>query len=161
MPGLRKMRRMSRKERVLAWVWCRLVSLGLVPARFSGDPPIGPLALETIGRRSGLRRSFAVTWIELDGDRYLVSMLGEESAWVHNVRAAGGLATVRRGRRRQVRLEELPVEERSRVLQAWLRRTGVSSVPPKYLGVDRDAPIEAFETLAPRWPVFRMRHLSA
>jgi hypothetical protein len=58
-----------------------------------------------------------------------------------------------------VKLEELPVEKRPRVLQAWLRRTGVSSVPPKYLGVARDAPIEAFEALAPRWPVFRIRDL--
>jgi hypothetical protein len=60
-----------------------------------------------------------------------------------------------------VKLEELPVERRPRVLQAWLQRTGVSSVAPKYLGVDRDAPLEAFEALAARWPVFRMRHLSA
>ncbi len=156
MGTLRKLRKLSRTEWILSRVWCRLVSLGLVPSKWPGEPSIGAVTLEVKGRKSGMMRRVAVTWIELDGSRYLVSMLGEESDWVHNVRAAGGLATVRRGKRKRVKLEELRVAERPRILQAWLSRAGVSSVPRKYLGLDRDAPLEAFESLAPRWPVFRI-----
>jgi hypothetical protein len=31
---------------------------------------------------------------ELDGERYLVSMLGERASWPHNVRAAGARAHI-------------------------------------------------------------------
>ncbi len=81
-------------------------------------------------------------------------MLGEKSDWVHNARAAGGAAVLRRGRRQRVKLVELPVDERPRILQAWLKRTGISSVPRKYLGLQRDSPLEGFERIAPSWPVF-------
>ena len=45
----------------------------------------------------------------------------------------GGKAVLRRGKPRRVTLEELRVEERAPVLKAWLGRTGVSSIPRKYL----------------------------
>jgi deazaflavin-dependent oxidoreductase (nitroreductase family) len=147
---------MSRKERVLSRAWTGVVSLGLVPSSWPGKPPIGPVVIETIGRRTGQPRAVAATWIELHGQRYLVSMLGEESDWVHNVRATEGRAVLRRGKRRSVLLEELPTAERAPVLKAWLARAGVSSVPVKYLGLDRYAPIEEFERMAPAWPVFRI-----
>ena len=83
-------------------------------------------------------------------------MLGEESDWVHNVRAAKGEVRLLHGKSRRARLEELPVAARPQILQAWLGRTGVSKVPPKYLGLDRYAPLEEFERIAPGWPVFRI-----
>jgi deazaflavin-dependent oxidoreductase (nitroreductase family) len=153
---LKRQRKASKYERVMNRAWNRIVGLGLVPRSWPGKPRIGPAVLETVGRRSGKKRATAVTWIEVDGGRYLVSMLGEESDWVHNVRAVGGEARLVRGRGRKVRLEELPVEARAPVLKAWLGRTGVSKIPPKYLGLRRDAPIEEFELIAPRWPVFRI-----
>jgi len=154
--GLKQRRKTSRKERVLSRAWSKVVSLGLVPSSWPGKPRIGPVVIETIGRRTGKPRAVAVTWIELRGQRYLVSMLGEQSDWVHNVRATEGRTVLRRGKRRSVRLEELPTAERASVLKAWLARTGVSSVPVKYLGLDRSVPIEEFERIAPRWPVFRI-----
>lgn len=156
---LRKARRSSIYERVMSRAWCWIVSRGLVPATWPGRPVIGPTTLEVKGRRSGLLRRVAVTWIEVDGSRYLVSMMGEESDWIHNVRAAQGRAVARRGRRRGVLLDELPVADRAPILQAWLSRAGRSSIPRKYVGLDRDAPLEAFESIAPRWPVFRMTEL--
>jgi deazaflavin-dependent oxidoreductase (nitroreductase family) len=114
------------------------------------------VVLEVVGKRTGLRRRVAVTWIELNGERYLVSMLGEESDWVHNVRAAEGKVRLRRGKSRKAYLEELPVAARAPILQAWLGRAGASKVPPKYLGLDRHAPLEEFERIAPGWPVFRI-----
>jgi len=72
------------------------------------------------------------------------------------VRAAGGAATFRRGRRQPVHLVEVPVHERAPILQAWLGRTGMSPVPVRYLGVDRRAPLSDFERISSRHPVFRV-----
>jgi len=157
MANLKTQRKSSRYERVMARLWCRVVSLGLVPSSWPGQPRIGPVALEVVGKRSGLNRRVAVTWIELDGERYLISMLGEESDWVHNARAAGGEVRLKRGKSRPARLEEVPVAERAPILKAWLGRAGASKIPPKYVGLDRYAPLEEFERIAPRWPVFRIR----
>jgi deazaflavin-dependent oxidoreductase (nitroreductase family) len=112
--------------------------------------------IESRGRRSGRLRRVPVTWIELDTERYFVSMMGEQSDWVHNVRAAGGEVLLRRGKARQAKLEELPVSERGAILKAWLGRTGAFSTPRKYVRLERFAPIEEFERIAPRWPVFRL-----
>ena len=153
---LRKMRKSSRSERINDRVWCWLVAAGLVPSSWPGRPKIGSVVLELKGRRSGVLRLVPVTWIELDGDRYLVAMLGEQSDWVHNARASGGEAVFRRGKPRRVTLIELPVEQRAPILKAWLGRTGFSSIPRKYLGLDRCGSIEDFERIAPKWPVFRI-----
>jgi hypothetical protein len=61
-------------------------------------------ALEVRGRRSGRTISFPVVIADHDGERYLVSMLGENTSWVRNVRAAGGQAVLRHGRREAVTL---------------------------------------------------------
>jgi len=58
----------------------------------------------------------------IDGERYLVSMLGADVDWVRNVQAAAGDVTLRHGRTEQVHLEELPPEERAPILKAYLRR---------------------------------------
>jgi hypothetical protein len=86
--------------------------------------------------------------------------MGEESYWVHNARATEGRVVLRRGRRRKAVLEELPVAERAPVLMAWYSRVG-SSTPSHYIGLPADAPLEAFEAIAPRWPVFRITPASA
>jgi hypothetical protein len=67
---------------------------------------------------------------------------------------------LRRGRRRKATLEELPVGERAPVLMAWYSRTG-GSTPKNYIGLAKDAPLEAFEAIASRWPVFRITPASA
>ena len=58
----------------------------------------------------------------VDGQRYLVSTLGEKVAGVENVRADGGQAVPRHGRREEIRLEEVPVAQRAPILKACLRR---------------------------------------
>ena len=136
-------------------VWYRVVAAGLVPRRWPGKPVIGSTTIEVRGRKSGMARAVPVTWIEVSSERYVVAMMGEESDWVHNARATGGRVTLRRGRRREAMLEELPVAERAPIIQAWYRRTGAST-PRRYIGLEVDAPLEAFEEIAPRWPVFRI-----
>ena len=152
--SLREKRKNSRYERAMNRVWYRLVAAGVVPGRWPGTP-LGFTTLEVRGRKSGVMRRVPVTWVKVGDERYLVAMMGEESDWVHNARAAGGHVTFKRGRRREAVLEEVSVEQRAPVIQAWYRRTG-SSTPKGYIGLEPDAPLDAFEKISPRWPVFRI-----
>jgi hypothetical protein len=134
-----------------SWSW--LTSTGALPERWPGRPA-GPSTIETIGRTSGLPCSNMVTWVEYEGERYLVSMLGERSDWVRNSRAAGGEAVLRRGRRAPVRLIEVPATERAPIIRAWYKVTWTSTLP--HLGLDPNGEIEEFEAIAPEYPVFRI-----
>ncbi len=139
-------------ERALWW----LVSLGLTPSRWPGSA-CGTVILEVRGRRSGRLRSNLVTWVEHNGDRYLVTMPGEEPQWVKNMRAADGSVALRHGNRRnQVRLQELATSRSAPVLRAWYGLTSLSANPRRHFKLDRKAPIEEFERLAARHPVFRI-----
>src|SRR2546428_545616 len=95
--------------RVMNGVMGWFASIGLMP----GDT----VTLEVKGRRSGRVRSTAVTFVEVDGARYLVAPRGL-TEWVRNVRAAGGQATLRHGKREQVRLEEVPTDQSAAIVQA-------------------------------------------
>ena len=66
------------------------------------------VTLEVTGRKSGRIFSLPLVMAVVDGQRYLVSMLGDNVQWVHNVRAAGGKAVLRHGRLEEIRLEEVP-----------------------------------------------------
>jgi len=126
------------------WAW--LHSLGIAPNYM--------VTLEVVGRRSGRTISFPLAMAVVDGERYLVSMLGNEASWVRNVRAANGLAILRHGRTEHVRLEELPVEQRAPVLKAYLQRAPGAR---PHIPVDKDAPLDAFAAVADQVPVFRVR----
>ena len=66
--------------------------------------PSHGVTLEVRGRRTGRRISFPLVVADYQGERYLVAMLGKDVNWVRNVRAAGGRAVLRHGRREAVRL---------------------------------------------------------
>jgi hypothetical protein len=88
------------------------------------------VTLEVIGRTSGRMISFPLVIAVVDGERYLVSMLGDNTQWVKNVRAAGGRAVLRSGSREVVQLEELPADQRAPILKAYLQRAeGAPSHP--------------------------------
>lgn len=91
--------------------------------------------------------------VVVEDERYLVSMLGEKTNWVRNVRAVGGDATLRHGRREEVRLEEVVVDDRAPVLKSYLKRAPNARA---HLPIPKDAPIAEFEEVAPRFPVFRV-----
>lgn len=117
---------------------------------------VGPnylVTLEVPGRRSGRVVSLPVVVADVAGERYLVSMLGEDVNWVRNVRAAGGDATLRHGRREEVRLEEVAPERHAPVLKAYLGRAPNGRV---HIPVDKDAPLAEFERVAGRFPVLRI-----
>src|ERR1700693_2501793 len=69
--------------------------------------------LEVTGRKSGRTFSLPVVIAVVDGQRYLVSMLGDNVQWVQNLRASGGRAVLRSRGREAIRLEEIPVPERA------------------------------------------------
>jgi deazaflavin-dependent oxidoreductase (nitroreductase family) len=107
--------RPTRLGRLVNGAWAWLSGLGLTPRVL--------LTLKVKGRRSGRLRTTVLVVARHDGQRYLVSMLGEGSDWVRNVRAAGGEAFVKRGRARPVKLTEVPVSARGPIrLVGWLPR---------------------------------------
>jgi deazaflavin-dependent oxidoreductase (nitroreductase family) len=110
-------------------------------------------ALDVRGRKSGRVISLPVVIAEVGGERYLVSMLGQDVNWVRNVRAAGGDAVLRHGRREAVRLVEVPADARAPVLRRYLE---VAPGARAHVAVDRRAPVQAFERIAPQIPVFRI-----
>jgi hypothetical protein len=118
-----------------------------------GVAPNYLVTLEVPGRRSGRIVSFPLVMVVVGGERYLVSMLGEEVNWVRNVKAAGGNVTLRHGRREEVRLEEVAPDRRAPVLKAYLKRAPGAR---PHLPVDKDAPVAEFERVSPRFPVFRV-----
>lgn len=111
------------------------------------------VTLEVRGRKSGRVISLPLVPSEVDGQRYLVSMLGENVAWVRNVRAAHGRAILRQGGREQIRLEEVPPDLRAPVLKDYLNRAPGAR---PHVPVDKDAPLSEFEKVAAAFPVFRV-----
>lgn len=113
----------------------------------------GLVALEVIGRKSGRVVSFPLVMVTVEGQRYLASMLGDNTQWVRNVRAAGGKAVLRYGGREDVRLEEISVNRRAPLLKAYLQ--AAPGARP-HVPVDKDAPLAEFEKIAAEHPVFRL-----
>ena len=109
--------------------------------------------LEVRGRSSGRAISFPVVIADYEDERYLVAMLGENANWVRNVRAAGGRAVLRHGRREVVRLQDVPAEARPAILRRYL---ACAPGARPHIPVDRHAPVEEFEQIAPQIPVFRV-----
>jgi deazaflavin-dependent oxidoreductase (nitroreductase family) len=111
--------------------------------------------LEITGRRSGHRIAFPVVVTEYAGERYLVSMLGNDANWVRNVRATGGRAVLRRRGHEAVRLEEVDPADRAPILRRYL---AVAPGARPHIPVDRHAELAEFERIADQFPVFRIVH---
>jgi deazaflavin-dependent oxidoreductase (nitroreductase family) len=111
------------------------------------------VTLEVTGRKSGQIFSLPLVLAIVDGQRYLVSMLGNNVQWVHNVRAAGGKAVLRHGRREEIRLEEVPPDQRAPILKAYLQRAPGAR---PHVRVDKDAALSEFEKISAAIPVFRV-----
>jgi deazaflavin-dependent oxidoreductase (nitroreductase family) len=118
---------------------------GIVPGRAA--------ALEVRGRRSGRVISFPVAIADLEGERYLASMLGKNANWVRNLKAADGRAVLRHGRRESVHLQEVAPSLRASILQRYLQ---VAPGARAHIPVDRRASLAEFARIAPDYPVFRV-----
>lgn len=122
--------------------------MGALGARGIGPKKMAKLEIK--GRKSGLVRSVAVNLLNFDGQRYLVAPRGE-TEWVRNARAAGE-AVIRRGKSETVTLTEIPVGERAQIIQAYLRENAWAT--QREFGIDPKAPINEFEAIADKHPVF-------
>jgi hypothetical protein len=131
--------------RITTRLWAWLTGLGVMPEIFT--------ALLVKDRQSRRQVGHVLVPITFEGRVYLVSMLGEGSNWVQDVRAAGGAAFLKRGRAKLVVLMEVPVAERALILKAWCQ---VATSGRRHLPVPYDAPVSAFEEIAVDYPVFRI-----
>ena len=118
-----------------------------------GIAPNYAATLEVKGRKSGRLISLPVVLAIVDEERYLVSMLGQEAQWVQNVRATGGRAVLRSGKREDIRLEEVPVGQRAPIIKVYLKRAPGAR---PHVSVNKDAPIAEFEKIAAEIPLFQV-----
>lgn len=125
--------------------WAVLHGLGIAPNYL--------VTLEVRGRRSGRMTSLPLVMVIVEGERYLVSMLGAENNWVQNVKAAGGDVVLRHGSREEVRLEEISVNRRAPILKAYLNRAPGAR---QHLPIEKDASLSDFEQVAAQFPVFHV-----
>ena len=119
----------------------------------SGVAATDLVTLQVTGRKSGRIVSLPMVMAVIDGQRYFVSMLGDDVQWVQNVRAAGGRAVVRSGGREEIQLEEVPADQRAPILRAYLQRAPGAR---PHVPVDKDAALSEFERIAAAFPVFRL-----
>jgi deazaflavin-dependent oxidoreductase (nitroreductase family) len=131
----------------------RVLNRGWAIIHSQGIAPNYMVTLEVTGRKSGKTISFPLAMVVMDGERYLVSMLGKEANWVSNVRAAGGKARLRHGSSEQVVLVEVDASRRAPILKAYLARAPGAR---PHIPVDKDAPLAQFEAIAAEYPVFRV-----
>jgi hypothetical protein len=137
--------RPTRLGRVSNRVWAWAAGLGLTPGIL--------ITLQVADRRSGRLCATVLAVAPFQGQRYLVSMLGEHSQWVQNVRAAGGQAYAKRLRSHPVKLTEIPPAESAPILKAWCQ---VATSGRRHLPVSHQAPLPEFEAIAGSYPVFRI-----
>jgi deazaflavin-dependent oxidoreductase (nitroreductase family) len=134
------------------WI-ARILNRASAAVASSGVTPNYLVTLEVTGRKSGRTISLPVVVAIVDGQRYLVSMLGENVQWVQNVRAAGGRAVLRSGGREEVQLEEVPADQRAPILRAYLQRAPGARA---HVPVPKDAALAEFQRVAAAFPVFRL-----
>jgi hypothetical protein len=135
---------------ILNRCWATIHSLGVAPNYL--------ITLEVRGRRSRRLISLPLAMVVIEGERYLVSMLGAEADWVRNVKAAGDDVTIHHGRREEVRLEEIAEDLRAPVLKAYLKRAPGARA---HFPIQKDASLSEFEQVSAQFPVFRVVPRSA
>jgi hypothetical protein len=135
----------SRLAAAFNWCSARVHALGVAPNYL--------VTLEVRGRRSGRTISLPLVMVFIEGQRYLLSMLRANVDWVRNVKAAGGNVTLRHEVREQVHLEEIALERRAPVLQAYLKRAPGAR---PHLPVNKDPPLSEFERVSAQFPMFQV-----
>jgi hypothetical protein len=137
--------RPNRITKIINSGWAVFHSLGIFPNSM--------VTLEVVGRKLGKTVRFPLAMTNLNGEKYLVSMLGENANWVKNVRAADGEAILRHGRSEQVHLVEVDVSQRAPILKKYLQ---IARGARPHFEVSKDATLADFEKIATKHPVFKV-----
>ena len=112
----------------------------------------GTYLLSIPGRKSGKIHTVPIRLIKKDGHRWLVAPYGPVN-WVLNARASGQV-TLSPGRTSEiVTIVELDPKESATVLKEYLKQ--FPYVKP-YFDVTPESSLDAFESEAPRHPVFHI-----
>lgn len=109
--------------------------------------------LEVRGRKTGRTYSTPVNLLDHHGKQYLVAPRGD-TEWVKNVIASGEATLVRGRRREKVFLRPLPGEVKPDILKDYLDR--YSKTVQRFFPVQAGSPVEAFQPLASRYPIFEV-----
>ena len=137
--------RPDRLTKIINGGWAWIHALGLFPNYL--------VTLEVVGRQSGKTIGFPLAMTVIQGERYLVSMLGNEANWVKNIRACGGKATLRHGISEDVILKSVDASQTAPILKAYLQ---VAPGARPHIPVNKDAPLAEFEKIASQFPVFKL-----
>ena len=129
----------------------RAVRLGL---RLGRDID-GLQELEVRGRRSGKRRRTPVKILEVDGQRYVVSLTGD-TGWVCNLRASQSVR-LRFGRRvEDVVAIEIPDRDKPPVVRTYLESATRTETRRRLEWAREETPEDEVRRQAARFPVFRI-----
>jgi hypothetical protein len=112
------------------------------------------VTLEVRGRTSGRTIRLPLVLVHHGGDRYLVSMLGEDVQWLRNVRASEGRAVLHAPKPESVRLLDVPVEDRAPILRRYVQ---LAPGGRPHIPVEPRASVEEFHAVAARFPVLRVQ----
>jgi deazaflavin-dependent oxidoreductase (nitroreductase family) len=143
--------------RLINWV-----KYTLIPWHTSLGITKGTITLEVVGRRSGQKIRVSVTMVRYAGQRYLVSLY-DQSQWVKNVRAAGGVAILYSGRKTPVRLVEISPEDRAPILLGYVNQRAFShsgaASARLFFGLGPNPQLEEMQKVAHQYPVFRIEEI--
>lgn len=109
--------------------------------------------LEVRGRKTGRIYTTPVNLLDYHGKNYLVAPRGY-TQWVRNVVASGEARLVRGASRTQVLLKAIPDEAKPQILKDYLDR--YSKTVQRYFPLPAGSPVEAFQLIASRHPVFEV-----
>lgn len=119
-----------------------------------GIRPAGAQTLAVRGRKSGQIRTNPINPFELDGRTYLLAPRGT-TEWVRNLRAAGGDAELRSGRRMR-RFHATEVDDADKLPMLRLYMDKWAWEVKSFLEIDPKAPDEELRRIAPNHPVFEI-----
>lgn len=114
--------------------------------------------LQVRGRKSGKLYSTPIDLLEMNGKRYLVAPRGN-TQWVRNARAAGEVILKRGSYRQSFQVIPIVDGEKPELLKAYLER--FKAEVQRYFPIAAGSDVEAFEGIAPDYPVFELKSPSA
>jgi deazaflavin-dependent oxidoreductase (nitroreductase family) len=128
--------------------------------RGAGGEPDGLRVLRVRGRTTGLPRDVAIGVAAIDGERYILSMLGE-SQWVRNLRASGTAELVVGRDVEHVSAREIRGAEKSAFLASYLSHPAYALRARVALRIDsRRLTSAAVDSAGMSYPVFRLEHVT-